>query len=128
MGCNNDRCGGCSKCETCGGCGGGSLTLTPQEVQVLELLRTYAFLPVARRADTMEPHCFEPGMPEGGSLALELLEKKSLVELDYSKPMGNFDYGQYKGFPVKGSVGLTLRGQQVLELLEIQGIAETVDS
>lgn len=127
MECSNNRCGGCSKCETCGGCGG-SLTLTSPEVQVLELLRTYAFLPVARRADTMEPRCFEPGTPEEVSVALELLEKKALVEIDYSKPMGNFDYRGYEGLPVRGSVGLTLRGQQVLELMEIQGITEVVDS
>ncbi len=113
------KTGSCGSCGNCGGCG--SLTLSPQEIQVLEQLRVYAFLPVARRADTMEPHCREAGMPEEATLALRLLEKKALVEISYHKPLGNFDYRDYGGLPVRGSVGLTRRGQQVLELLEIQG-------
>jgi len=30
----------------------------------------------------------------------------------------------YKDYPVHGSIALTQRGQQVLELLEVQGITE----
>ena len=70
----------------------------------------------------MEPHCREDGIPKDASLALELLEKKAPVEINHDKPIGNFDYRGYEGLPVKGSVGLTQRGQQVLELLEIQGL------
>lgn len=116
-------CGGCTDCGGCSGCGG-SLTLTGEEIGVLKLLGAYAFLPVARRADTMEPFCYEEEMPKEASLVLELLEKKGLVELSYDKPLKGFHYRGYEKLPVKGSVGLTLRGQQVLELLELQGVQD----
>ena len=132
MGCNGGNCSGCtgctgdcSSCTGCSGCShGGSLLITDQEIRVLEQLQTYAFLPVARKADTMVPHCMEEGMPIDSTLALQLLEKKSLVSLDYDRPLSNFSYEAYKGFPVHGYVRLTQRGQQVLELLEIQGFSE----
>ena len=57
------------------------------------------------------------------SLLLEVLEKKGLISVDYDKPLGGFDgYGDY---PVKGSMALTQRGQQVLELLEYQGVVDS---
>ena len=59
---------------------------------------------------------------ENMSLILELLEKKGLISLDYDRPLAGFaGYGDY---PLKGSMALTQRGQQVLELLEYQGIRE----
>lgn len=125
MGCENKSCGscgGCTGCGSCGGCGGGELLITREELQLLEQLRIYAFLPVARRADTMEPHCLEEGMPENCTLALQLLERKNLVSIDYDAPMVNFDYSAYRSLPVHGCVSLTKRGQEVLEVLDVQGI------
>lgn len=121
MGCDSKNCGGCTKCGGCSGCGAGELLITPQELQILEQLGVYAFLPVARRADTMQAHCLEEGMPEDSTLAIALLERKNLVRLDYDKPLSNFAYEAYGLYPVHGCMSLTRRGQRVLELLDIQG-------
>ncbi len=122
--CNS--CGGCTGCGSggCTGCGGGELLMTGEELQILEQLRVYAFLPAARRADTMEPHCLEEGMPEHCTLALQLLERKNLISIDYDAPMVNFDYSAYQGLPVHGCISLTARGQEVLEVLEMLGVED----
>lgn len=129
MGYEDKSCGSCGNCTGCNsggctGCGGGELFMTEEELQILEQLRIYAFLPVARRADTMEPHCLEEGMPECCTLALQLLERKDLISIDYDAPMANFHYSAYHGLPVHGCISLTKRGQEVLEVLEVQGWGE----
>lgn len=117
-------CGNCrGDCSQCGGCGA-SLTLNEGELGLLQKLGQYAFLPVARRADSTEPVlCSDTDLSgEEYSLILQCLEKKGLVSIDYDAPLKGFDgYGSY---PVRGSAGLTARGQNILEILEIQGISE----
>ncbi len=111
-------CGNCSgDCAHCSGCGA-SYVLTEPELELLRLLGEYAFLPVARRADDLTPIlCMEF---ENGSLVLQCLEKKNLIEIDCTATLKGFDgYGDY---PLRGSCGLTLQGQQVLDALDIQGI------
>lgn len=116
-------CGHCSgSCEGCNGCGG-ALTLHPGEISLLEQLAQFPFLPVARRADDTTPF-----YPEGSeysqeeySLILQSLEKKQLISIDYDAPLKGAGDNAYGSFPVRGSFALTARGQQVLELLEIQG-------
>ena len=54
---------------------------------------------------------------------VQWLEKKMLVDITYD-PLSGADMSAYQGYPVHGSVALTERGQQVLELLEVQGIEE----
>lgn len=120
MTCDRSSCGSC--CGSCGSCGGRELYLTPPEIELMRLLGQVAFLPVARRADTMEPHCREAGLPELADAALEALEHKRLISIDYDKPLKNFDYSPYRGLPVHGSAGLTALGQSVVELLELQGV------
>ena len=120
MGCNGN-------CETCGGCGGGScggcgnsLEITELELNLLQTLWQYAFLPVARAMGEPTPVYLEDG-PEKqaeNALILQLLEKKGLISLDYDQPLPGASYSDY---PIRGSIALTRRGQQVLELLEIQG-------
>jgi hypothetical protein len=58
------------------------------------------------------------------SLILQTLEKKGLISLDFSEKIKGFDDSAYLAYPIRGSMALTQRGQQVLELLEIQGIGE----
>ena len=41
--------------------------------------------------------------------------------MDYDKPIRGCDYGAY---PIRGSLALTQRGQQVLEMVQIQGFRE----
>lgn len=118
-GCGN--CGG--DCSHCTGCGA-SYVLTEAELDFLRLLGQVAFLPVARRADDLTPiYCGEGEYSARDySAILECLEKRKLIDIDFFTPLKGFDgYGSY---PLKGSVGLTLQGQQILEMLEIQGVIE----
>lgn len=113
MGTCNGHCGGCSGCAR-------ELTLSEGEITFLRRLGEVAFLPVARQLGDLTPIFPETDGVENMSLILEVLEKKGLISLDYDKPLAGFDgYGDY---PVKGSMALTQRGQQVLELMEYQGV------
>ena len=96
-----------------------------EEIQFLRELGQYSFLPVARKASDMIPVYLENGVAnqELISLVLQCLEKKMLIDISYD-PLPGADMSAYKGYPVHGSIALTARGQQVLELLEIQGITE----
>ena len=128
MGCNGNcgSCGGCSGgCGSCGGCAR-DLVITKMELAFLQELGQVAFLPVARKMGDLEPVYLEAGESkrEEYSLLLQCLEKKGLVSLDYDKPLKGFSETAYFAYPIRGSMGLTERGQKVLELLEYQGIPE----
>ncbi len=119
-------CKNCTgSCGSCGGCGA-ALTLTAGEIELLQELAIYAFLPVARRADDMTPYYLEGGAcsKEEYSAILQHLERKGLIDLDYGAPVGKYDAKLYAGLRVHGSMALTARGQQVVEMLELQGIAK----
>jgi len=114
--------GHCSgNCANCGGCAK-ELLLTQGELDILNALGQYAFLPVARRTDDMTPVYLEEDAPEKASLVLQVLEKKGLIDLDYSKPLGSFDMSGYALYPVHGTIALTARGQLVVDILDKQGI------
>lgn len=118
--------GGCDhNCAGCSGCGK-SLSLTKEEVGMLQTLAQIPFLPVARRADAMTPVYLEDDKhtKEEYGLILECLEKKGLISLDFDRPLHGFDDGAYRAYPIRGSMALTARGQSVVELLEMQGIEE----
>ena len=114
-------CGGC--CGNCGGCGS-TLVLTPEEITMLRLLGQIPFLPVARSAASMEPVYLEEGelSPEEGSQALQRMEKRGLITIDFDQPLKGGYSPAYDAYPIKGSIALTILGQQALELLEIQGV------
>lgn len=117
------NCSSCSgNCSQCGGCAN-SLTLTQAEIDMLLTFSEIPFLPVARKTDDMAPVYLET---EGTdfSLILACLEKKGLIDIDYRTPLVRFDYSAYVSYPVHGSMALTARGQQVVEMLELQGISE----
>lgn len=121
---NCEGCSGsCGGCSGCGGCGN-TLTVSEGEIWLLRQLGQIPFLPVARRADDVTPVYREDSgfSQEEYSVILQLLEKKGLISIDYDKPLRGFDMSAYKGYPVHGSMALTARGQQVLEILEIQGM------
>lgn len=115
-------CKGCS--GNCGGCGK-VLELSQGEIDLLRALGQYSFLPVARKAEDMTPVYREETAytEEEYSLFIQLLEKKNLIYLDYT-PLKGAKMECYPEFPVHGSMALTGRGQQVLDLLETQGIEE----
>ncbi len=112
----------CGDCANCGGCRG-SLELTEPEAVFLRLLGSVAFLPVARKAGESVPVCLEPetaDFPEV-SLVIQCLEKKNLISVDYDLPLKGASMERYTGYPVRGSMALTQRGQRVLELMDCQG-------
>jgi len=113
------QCGG--NCAACSGCAR-ELTLTQPELDFLNRLAQYAFLPVARKLGETDPVYLEEGDPQEMSLILQCLEKKGLISLDYDKPLRGFDETVYAAYPIRGSLALTERGQKVVELLEYQGI------
>ena len=114
--------GGCANCSGCAN----ELTLTQQEIDLLMSLGQFSFLPVARRADDMTPVYLEETVypKEEYSMALQHLEQKKLISIDYDAPLPGADMSAYCGFPVHGSFALTQRGQAVVEMLEIQGVTE----
>ena len=115
MGCCNGNCGSCSGCAR-------ELVLTGKEIDFLNTLGQYAFLPVARTMGDLTPIYLEEGDVEEMSLLLQCLEKKGLISLDFDKPLHGFDESAYAAYPIRGSMALTERGQKVLELMEYQGI------
>lgn len=119
------NCGGCGSCASCGGCGA-SLVLTKAELRLLESLSQIPFQPIARRAEEYAPVYLEDDSlpPETWTLLLLSMEKKGLLSLDFDCPLSGFDYSAYEGFPLRGSMALTARGQQVLDLIDLQGIGE----
>lgn len=120
-GCGN-CCGNCGSCGSCGGC----MELTAGELDMLQTLAQIPFLPVARRLGEDVPVYLEDTerSQEEYSLILQCLEKRGLISIDYDQPLKNFDDAAYEGYPIRGSFALTARGQQVLELLQLQGIGE----
>ncbi len=112
-----ENCNG--NCGSCGGCSR-ELWLTAEELEILKELAQFAFLPVARHSWEETPHDPEQDTRQR-SVLLQLLEKKSLISLDYDLPLKGCDYGPYN---LRGSMALTQRGQQTLELVEYQGISE----
>ena len=117
---------GCGKCcGNCGSCGsGGCMELSAGEIEMLQNLAQIPFLPVARCMGDDTPIYLEDAgkVPEEYSLILQCLEKRGLISIDYDKPLKSFDDAAYSAYPIRGSFALTQRGQQVVELLEMQGI------
>jgi len=121
---------GCAHCSgSCGGCGGcsgygGAMELTRGEIEMLLKLGQIPFLPVARKMGEENPVYLEDSerTVEEYSLILLCLEKRGLISLDYDKPLKSFDDAAYAAYPIRGSFALTARGQQVVELLEMQGV------
>ena len=115
------NCGGnCGDCGSCGGCSR-DMILTEGEIRMLDTLSQIPFLPVARKMGDETPVYLEDGNPEEQSLILQCLEKRGLISLDYDKPLKGFYSEAYKAYPILGSFALTQRGQQVIELLNVQG-------
>ncbi len=120
--------GTCSgNCASCGGCAR-ELVLSGQEIDFLMELGQIPFLPVARKMGDLTPVYLEDEKHsrEEYSLILQVLEKKGLITLDFDKPMKGFDDTAYAAYPIRGSMALTGRGQQVLEMIELQGLREEI--
>ena len=115
---------GCDSCSgNCKSCHN-TMELTEPELEILDLLSQFAFLPIGRNVDSEIPLCIfdckQP--PETMGLAMLCLEKKGLAVLDYDMPINGFCDSRYLACPLRGSAALTAKGQQILDLLELQGI------
>lgn len=112
-------------CEHCGGCAG-QLVLSQPELDFLNDLAANAFLPVARTGADNKPVYLEDTRqtPETYSLILLCLEKKGLISIDFDKPLQGADMAKYAAYPIRGSIALTARGQEVLDILDKQGFKE----
>ena len=110
-------------CGNCGGCDR-SLLMTEEELALLECFAQTPFLPVARRADSETPIYLEEGDAAQNALTLACLEKKGLIDIDYHMPLVGFDYSAYAAYPLHGSMALTMRGQEVLDTLALQGFSD----
>ena len=99
------------------------MILSPEEIEMLKKLCQIPFLPVARRADNMDPMYFEDSdyTPAEYSLILQCLEKRGLISIDYDMPLKGAYSESYLPYPVRGSFALTAKGQNVTELLEVLG-------
>lgn len=115
--CCSGSCGGCSGCAR-------ELVLTQGEISLLRYLGQIPFLPIARRADSEAPVYLESNdrPAEEYSLILRHLEKKGLISLDYDRPLANSSGAAYAAYPIHGSMALTARGQQVVDLMDRQGV------
>lgn len=112
-------------CGSCGGCAR-ELVLTAWEIEMLRKLGQIPFLPVARKMGDLDPVYLEDNdhTVEQYSLLLQTMEKKGLISLDFAEKIKGFDDTAYAAYPIRGSMALTNRGQQVLEMIELQGIRE----
>ena len=118
-------CGSCGGCTgDCGGCTGCAreLTLTEKEISFLRYMAQIPFLPVARALGEDTPVYEDGGDSDENAVLLRCLEKKDLISLDYDLPLKNYAERWYVSRPIRGSMALTARGQQVLDLIDYQGI------
>ena len=99
------------------------MELSEGEIRMLLELGQIPFLPVARKMSDDIPVYLEDETysREEYSLILQCLEKRGLIDIDYSQPLKFFDASRYAAYPIRGSFGLTAKVQQVLELLELWG-------
>lgn len=112
-------------CEGCGGCAG-ELVLSQPEIDFLGDLAENAFLPAARSPGDNTPIYLEKAdqTVEQYSLILICLEKKGLICIDFDQPLRGADMSAYEKYPIHGSIALTARGQEVLDVLDKQGARE----
>ena len=116
----------CAKCcGSCGSCGDGAMELNQGELSMLAKLGQIPFLPVSRKADDPAPVYLEDQecSTEEYSLILQCLEKKGLISVDFDAPLKGAQIRD-PSYPIHGSIALTAKGQQVVEMMEIQGILD----
>ena len=115
------ECGKC--CGSCGSCAN-TIELSEGEIAMLQKLGQIPFLPVARTAADEKPIYLEDNdyTQEVYTLILQSLQNRGLITIDYDAPLKRLQNPAYDTYPICGSFALTHRGQQVLELLDIQGI------
>ncbi|MGM9521450.1 MAG: hypothetical protein ACI3VB_03115 [Oscillospiraceae bacterium] len=126
MACDFKSCQDCGKSH-CGSCCGmacsGDLELSERELDLLQELSQTPFLPVVQRmGDELPLYPDSTLSHEECSAVLLSLSGKGLIRIDYDIPITNFDYTPFDNSFLHGSMALTAQGQDILELIDIQGI------
>ena len=120
--CSHDHCGKCCA-GGCTGCAGGVLQLSREEYGFLLGFAQLPFLPAAAKQSSGPPVCIAGTGGEAVSpKTIASLVERGLIRVDYDIPLLNFDYGEYRDYPLHGSMALTAFGQEIIELMEIQGV------
>ena len=121
--CAHDHCGKCCA-GSCAGCAG-VLQLTEEECGFLLRFAELPFLSAAAKQEAGPP-VFLPGSGEKevSPETISSLVNRGLIRVDYDIPLLNCDYAEYRAYPLHGSMALTMLGQEIIELLEIQGLEE----
>ena len=116
----------CENCQACNhgtGCSGcqQNTALNPLESALLDLFSVTPFLPVVIERQSGKQLLLNPELePNAASLALRMLLRRGLVQVDADLPLPNADYSGYENL-AHGSAALTARGQELLDDMEYQG-------
>lgn len=100
------------------------MVLSQQEINLLFRFSQVPFLPVAMDDSTSLPVYSDDDLdfsPFFGKAILGLAQK-GLISLDLDLPLTNYAYTGYEQYSRKGSMALTAKGQDALDLMEYQGI------
>ena len=118
MSCEN--CQACNRGSGCSGCQQNT-ELNPLESALLDIFSMTPFLPVVIDRQNGRMLLLDPELdPNAAALALRMLQRKGLVQVDAALPLLNVDYSGYAEW-AHGSAALTARGQEFLETIEYQG-------
>ena len=118
MSCEN--CQTCNRGTECSGCQRNT-ELNPLESALLDIFSMTPFLPVAISRQNGRMVLLDPELePNAAALALRMLQRKGLVQVDAALPLPNADYSGYEDWE-HGSAALTARGQEFLDDMEYQG-------
>ena len=124
--CKGNHCGSCCGGNCRGGCGQ-TVYITKEELELLREFSQIPFLPVALNMGKGTPVYLREGETrpaEEVTTAIQMLQQKGWIQVDYSIPLRNYDYAAYSSYLQKGSMALTARGIDLLEQLAITGIEE----
>lgn len=115
-------CGG--NCSSCGGCTNATIYLTEDALQLLEVLATYAFLPVAKdREGSYVLREVETATIQDPHGTIRAMIKEGYLSANMEHPLKGFSYIAYQDCEKFGSLGLTTRGQKLTEYLDIVSVS-----
>lgn len=123
--CKHNHCGRCCGGSCPGSCAGCSsvISLTEDEVRLLDEFKQFSFLPVASKSEGKPVYIKEdPDDKSDHSEIIIALRNKRLISIDYDLPLSNYDYANYAGCSNFGSMALTELGQDVVNQIDVSGI------
>ena len=96
------------------------ISLTEDEVRLLDEFAQFSFLPVASNSDGKPVYIKDDSDDKSDySEIIIALRNKRLISIDYDLPLSNYDYGNYTGCSDFGSMALTELGQDVVNQIDV---------